>query len=60
MVPRRTPSAVARETMVVVSTRIPRRLRRRVHLEAVRENVSMERFITEALREYLDRCGGRA
>jgi predicted HicB family RNase H-like nuclease len=54
----RTSSTISRETLVVVSTRIPRSLRRRVRLEAVRDGVSMERFIADALREYLRRRGG--
>jgi len=58
---RRRPEMTGRAgTLVLLSTRVPRELRRRVRLVCVEQGRDLQDFIAEAIREYLRRRDKRA
>ncbi len=51
--------AESNEALVNLNARVPRHLWRRVRLQCLRDERLLRTFITEALREYLQRRPGR-
>jgi hypothetical protein len=56
---RRTRAAGDDETLVNLNARVPKHLWRRVRLQCLREERLLRSFITEALREYLQKQTAR-
>jgi predicted HicB family RNase H-like nuclease len=46
--------------LVQLATRVPKETWRAVRLDAIEREVTLERWVVEALREHLDRVGVRA